>query len=89
VDPDKIFEARFGGQKCYTWSFTWTEHFDFNNTSTGFNLGGESKEEKARRKFWNESSDDEEPTDVGCHSHRITLGLPPTGPLKLDDIKSA
>ncbi|XP_020260111.1 uncharacterized protein LOC109836573 isoform X2 [Asparagus officinalis] len=92
LNPENIFTATFGGQKCYTWSFTWTENLNFNNTWRGFDFGGESKKEKAREKFWNESDfdEDEEPTrDVGCHAHRVTLGLPTTGPLKLDDIKNA
>lgn len=91
IDAESAFKSTLGGQKCYTWSFTWTENLETDYKSTDFNLGGdESKEEKTRKKFWNESDEEEEPpADVGFRSHRITLGLPPTGPLKLDDIKSA
>ncbi|VAH54816.1 unnamed protein product [Triticum turgidum subsp. durum] len=38
-----------------------------------------------------ESDDDDtgETAGVGSHAHRVTLGLPPRGPLTLDDVKTA
>lgn len=89
MDNENDFRATFGGQKCYTWSFTWTEHLKFDNWRTDSNVGGDSKEEKARKKFQNESDEEEESIKFDCSRPRIILGLPPTGPLKLEDIKSA
>uniref|UniRef100_A0A1D1Y5S8 DnaJ subfamily A member 1 n=1 Tax=Anthurium amnicola TaxID=1678845 RepID=A0A1D1Y5S8_9ARAE len=37
----------------------------------------------------NDDGHDKELRTIGSYSHRLTLGLPPTGPLKLDDVKTA
>ncbi|KAJ6819558.1 uncharacterized protein M6B38_400030 [Iris pallida] len=93
ADDDRLkskFEATFGGQRCYTWSFTWEEKFDFNYSSTaGFDWRAESKSEKAQKRVWSESDVEDESPDIGFHSQRVTLGLPPTGPLNLNDVKCA
>ncbi|XP_072971117.1 uncharacterized protein [Typha angustifolia] len=88
VHPEMIFEAFFSRHRGYTWSYTSAGNFHFNNSTSGFRWTDESRWEKARKRFWHESDDDES-TNVGSHAHRAALGLPLTGQLNLDDVKCA
>ncbi|XP_008784160.2 uncharacterized protein LOC103703174 [Phoenix dactylifera] len=87
--PDTKISATFGGQRCFTWSFTSGETLHFQNYATGFEWRDNSERIKTRKKVWSESDIEDEPSDIGSQSHRVILGLPLTGPLKLDDVKHA
>ncbi|XP_038987719.1 uncharacterized protein LOC103699931 isoform X2 [Phoenix dactylifera] len=86
--PETIFEAVFGGHKGFTWSYASWQNFHFNYSTSRSERSNESRWEKAWKRVWSER-DVYDDLDVGSHSDRATLGLPPTGPLKLDDVKSA
>ncbi|KAL5995659.1 hypothetical protein ACLOJK_025726 [Asimina triloba] len=90
--PGKIFEATFGG-RCFTWSFSSCENSHFQNSTPGFEWREDSHWKKSKRRKWETSETDDdyddEPAVVGSHSDRTTLGLPLTGPLKMEDVKSA
>jgi hypothetical protein len=80
----------FGGKASFTWYWP-GEDDDLGSTPSGFQWRDESQSTKSRGRVWNESDVDEE--EEACRddlkSHRISLGLPASGPLKLDHIKSA
>ncbi|KAG9444309.1 hypothetical protein H6P81_015649 [Aristolochia fimbriata] len=98
-DPETFFEATFGG-RCFTWSFRSSEDHPFRTSTYGFNLKNDgSKWAKSNPRYWGSSdeSDESDNTEdegehfraVGSSSDRSILGLPPRGPLKLEDVKSA
>uniref|UniRef100_A0ACD5TYW5 Uncharacterized protein n=1 Tax=Avena sativa TaxID=4498 RepID=A0ACD5TYW5_AVESA len=80
----------FGGRASFTWYWP-GEDDDLGSTPSGFQWRDEPRSTKSRGRVWNESDVDEE--DESCRddlkTHRISLGLPASGPLKLDHIKSA
>lgn len=79
----------FGGKTSFTWY--WPGEEDDDDLPNGFQWRDEPRPNKSREKVWNESDVDEEeaPRRDDLKSHRISLGLPALGPLKLDHIKSA
>ncbi|KAF0924168.1 hypothetical protein E2562_008471 [Oryza meyeriana var. granulata] len=80
--------GNFGGKRSFTWY--WPGENDESGSSSGFQWRDESQSTKSRERVWNESDvDEEEPCYDNLLSHRISLGLPPSGPLELDHIKSA
>ncbi|KAM0946246.1 putative DnaJ domain, Chaperone J-domain superfamily [Dioscorea sansibarensis] len=84
------FQASFGGHRTFNWSFPSWENYRFENSTSGFEWRDEAKWEKIKKKFLNESDiEEEEPSDLGRHTDRVALGLPATGSLKLDDVKTA
>ncbi|XP_006653063.1 uncharacterized protein LOC102705811 [Oryza brachyantha] len=90
VHPDNIFETMFGENHRFTWSHISWESFTFRDSSSSFRWTGESQ----RRRVSNDSDDESkdgtsERTNIGSHAHRSILGLPPRGPLTLDDVKTA
>ncbi|XP_074571565.1 uncharacterized protein LOC141828097 isoform X4 [Curcuma longa] len=87
--PETIYEAYFGRFRGFSWSQEAWENFHFNKSGKQFEWKDESRWERTSRRAWSGSDDDDELTDVSSHMHRVTLGLPPTGPLKLVDVKSA
>ncbi|XP_028798260.1 uncharacterized protein LOC114753713 [Neltuma alba] len=102
-DPETIFCSRFGF-KSSTWSFCDWRGSSFENSTSGFDHRREREHSswanrRKTRKWTNESdaesaSDDESNDDidsfrVGLLSDRTILGLPPTGPLKIEDVKNA
>ncbi|KAL6651729.1 hypothetical protein ACP70R_010654 [Stipagrostis hirtigluma subsp. patula] len=90
MHPDDIFEAIFGAQHGFTWSHRSWEGFRFRDKSFRFTWTGESHKERVPSDSEDESEDDtRETTSVGSHTHRVVLGLPPCGPLTLDDVKTA
>ncbi|CAK9316343.1 unnamed protein product [Citrullus colocynthis] len=90
-DSETIFHATFGN-RSYTWSFD-----SFKETSqdsaSGFGWTEPPNWKNQRATAWDNSSDcdsDEETTpDVGSCSDRTILGLPQTGPLKIEEVKTA
>ncbi|WOL03524.1 hypothetical protein Cni_G12244 [Canna indica] len=94
--PEMIYETFFGRFKDFTWSYEPGEDFHFGDSQKQFKWKDEYRWEKTQSRWsesdesrWSGSDDEDESTDVGSHAHRVTLGLPPNGPLKLDDVKSA
>ncbi|KAL5714942.1 hypothetical protein ACHQM5_016837 [Ranunculus cassubicifolius] len=86
-DSGNVFEATFGNKR-YTWSSRpfWAEE------PTEFVWRDKSKWTRNKTRVWDSTSETDEdvkPCFVGSYSDRMTLGLPPTGPLKIDDVKSA
>jgi hypothetical protein len=91
-DEDDCIETpygAFGGKRSFTWY--WPGEDSDGSFPSGFQWRHESQSTKSREKFWNESDVDEEEKSVhdNLQSHRFSLGLPPLGPLNLDQIKSA
>ncbi|OAY81617.1 hypothetical protein ACMD2_23114 [Ananas comosus] len=91
IHPGSVFETVFGRHRGFAWSYILWENFRLNDTKFTFKWSDESRRQKARKRIWSESDDDgdDESTNVGSQAHRVTLGLPLTGPLKLDEVKSA
>lgn len=92
VNPENIFETIFGEHhQSFTWSHASWEGFHFRGSSFGFRRAGESRRQRVESESEDESDDDDtcEAAGVGSHAHRVTLGLPPCGPLTLDDVKTA
>ncbi|KAK8985113.1 hypothetical protein V6N11_076804 [Hibiscus sabdariffa] len=88
--PERIFQAKFGN-KWYTWS-SGGDH-SFKNPESRFDWRGKSGWTNQRTRAWEGSSDEESEEDesfaVGSCSDREILGLPQTGPLKIEDVKNA
>lgn len=85
--PEQIFHATFGN-RWYAWSFSNLRGSSSQHSTSGF----EWKERSNRTNKWKSASDVESDDDsccVGSSSDRTILGLPPTGPLKIDDVKNA
>ncbi|OAY78499.1 hypothetical protein ACMD2_15781 [Ananas comosus] len=91
IHPGSVFETVFGRHRGFAWSYILWENFRLNDTKFTFKWSDESRRQKAQKRIWSESDDDsdDESTNVGSQAHRVTLGLPLTGPLKLDEVKSA
>ncbi|XP_022894164.1 uncharacterized protein LOC111408663 isoform X4 [Olea europaea var. sylvestris] len=81
--PERIFQATFG-KRCFTWTFKpWEMGFDWRENFSWNNRRYEEHDTKGGTEFTSGS------TIVGTYSDRITLGLPPAGPLKIEDVKTA
>ncbi|XP_077247558.1 chaperone DnaJ-domain superfamily protein [Tasmannia lanceolata] len=88
-NPETIFHATFGN-RCFTWSFRSWEDSQSQNSPFGFEWRDGSDWKHNTRRLWETcESDDDEPSVIGSFSDRTTLGLPSTGPLKMEDVKSA
>ncbi|KAJ4951606.1 hypothetical protein NE237_028438 [Protea cynaroides] len=89
--PETVFQATFGS-RCFTWSFRSWEEAHSRNSTTGFEWRDHSNRTNNRREeseTTSETDDDKEPCIVGSYSDRTILGLPPTGALKIEDVKRA
>ncbi|XP_028766003.1 uncharacterized protein LOC114723921 [Neltuma alba] len=93
-DSETTFQATFGN-RCYTWSFrNWARSSSEYSTS-GFEWREHSNWTNSRTRKWKSASDAESDDDcedscyVGSQLERTVLGLPSTGPLKLEDVKNA
>ncbi|XP_059641458.1 uncharacterized protein LOC132283518 isoform X4 [Cornus florida] len=89
--PEKCFKAKFGS-RCYTWSYSQWEGHSFDSSASGFEWRDDSNRTNSRSKEWKNPSDtesDDDCTVVGSCSDRTILGLPPRGPLKIEDVKNA
>ncbi|XP_043722189.1 uncharacterized protein LOC122669487 [Telopea speciosissima] len=89
--PETVFQATFGS-RCFTWSFRSWEESHFRSSTTGFEWRDRSNGTNKRREeqeTTSETDDDNESFVVGSYAERTILGLPPTGPLKIEDVKSA
>ncbi|XP_024023041.1 uncharacterized protein LOC21395413 [Morus notabilis] len=86
---DTTFEATFGNRRC-TWSFNSRGESFFRSSASEFEWTEHSSWKHSRT--WGSSSDsesDDETYTLGSSSDRTILGLPPTGPLHLEDVKKA
>nr|XP_034932543.1 uncharacterized protein LOC118062805 isoform X3 [Populus alba] len=85
-DPETVFHATFGN-RWYTWS-----NKSFQGEPSGFEWREPPKWKDQRFKEWDanrETESDNASYSVGSHSDRTILGLPLTGPLKIEDVKNA
>ncbi|KAL9459365.1 hypothetical protein AB3S75_002711 [Citrus x aurantiifolia] len=90
-DPETIFQERFGN-RWYSWTYQKREESSFQYSTSGFEWRKHSNRTDHRTKDWENESDiesDDEQCSVGSSSDRTILGLAPSGPLKLDDVKNA
>lgn len=87
---EAAFQAAFGN-RLNSWNFNSFDKFSFQNSKSGFEWTEDSYSKNNRNKKWEAASDIEsdEEEDVGSHLDRATLGLPPSGPLKMEDVKNA
>lgn len=102
-DPEPIFCARYG-YRSSTWSFCDRQGSSFENSTSGFDHRRERQHSswanRSRTRKWTRASDSESASDfeydddinsrcLGLLSDRTILGLPTTGPLKIEDVKNA
>lgn len=87
---ETFFEVNFGG-RCYTWSYRSTEEPSFQSSSTGFEWREHSEWTNSNREWdaAHETYSYRETSFPGSSSDRTILGLPITGPLKIEDVKTA
>ncbi|KAK9271586.1 hypothetical protein L1049_001947 [Liquidambar formosana] len=89
--PERIFQATLGN-RWFTWSFRSQEDSSFRSSTTGFEWREHSNYTNNKKKEWettSETESDYESCVVGSYSDRTILGLPPRGPLKIEDVKNA
>lgn len=89
--PETIFQATFGN-RWYTWSFKSWEESNNQTTTNGFEWRDHANWTNNKHREWRNASDiesDDESFVVGSYSERTILGLPPKGPLKIEDVKTA
>ncbi|KAF8011906.1 hypothetical protein BT93_I0132 [Corymbia citriodora subsp. variegata] len=89
--PEMVFQATFGN-RWYTWSFNSRHSFAFENASSGFQWREDFNGGNRRAREWetaSETESDDESIRIGSVSDRKMLGLPTTGPLKIEDVKNA
>ncbi|KAK1361531.1 J domain-containing protein [Heracleum sosnowskyi] len=87
---DTFFQANFGG-RCYTWSYRSAEEPSFQSSSSGFEWRDYSQWTNSNKEWdaAHETYSDRETCFPGSSSDRTVLGLPLTGPLKIEDVKTA
>ncbi|XP_027364430.1 uncharacterized protein LOC113871529 isoform X2 [Abrus precatorius] len=86
VPTEQVFQATFGNRR-YTWSFN-----NWRGSSERSTSGFEWREHSSWANKWKNESDAEYDDDsccIGSSSDRTILGLPPTGPLRIEDVKNA
>lgn len=88
--PETIFEATFGNRR-YSWSFMSRNDSSFHSSTTGFEWREHCS--RSNNKKWDAESEGDDSEDescvVGSFSDRKILGLPPSGTLKIEDVKIA
>ncbi|CAN1169444.1 hypothetical protein LINPERPRIM_LOCUS19811 [Linum perenne] len=85
-DPESTFQAKFGN-KWYTWSFNSSTSRGSKSESTHWTWRNLNDEERGNAKP--ESDEEEPPIVIGSCSDRRTLGLPLSGPLQIEEVKTA
>lgn len=89
--PERMFQAKFGN-RWYTWSFKLGEESHNQTTANGFEWRDHTNWTNTKYRDWQNTSDiesDDESCVVGSSADRTILGLPPKGPLKIEDVKIA
>ena len=87
----QVFQATFGN-RWYTWSFNSRHSFAFENGSSGYQWGEDFDRGNRRTREWetaSETESDDKSIRIGAVSDRKMLGLPTTGPSKIEDVKNA
>ncbi|EEF40179.1 heat shock protein binding protein, putative [Ricinus communis] len=87
-DPETMFQATFGN-RWYTWSFN---ESSFRSSTFGFEWREHPNQTHHRDKKWNFGTDtesDSESCSIGSYHDRTILGLPASGPLRIEDVKNA
>uniref|UniRef100_A0A803PJA8 J domain-containing protein n=1 Tax=Cannabis sativa TaxID=3483 RepID=A0A803PJA8_CANSA len=89
-EHETVFRATFGN-RWYTWSFNLRNESFFRDSASEFEWQERSNGNYRSKTFGgsSDSESDEESFTVGSSSDRTVLGLPLTGPLKLEDVKKA
>ncbi|PIA41124.1 hypothetical protein AQUCO_02300135v1 [Aquilegia coerulea] len=91
-DWETSFQAKYRKRSC-KWSSRSDDGPSFQSSSAEFVWRDQSNWTSNRGRVWdstNETDDDEvKSCIVGSYSDRLILGLPPTGPLKIEDVKNA
>ncbi|KAG5224059.1 chaperone DnaJ-domain superfamily protein [Salix suchowensis] len=85
-EPETVFHATFGS-RWYTWS-----NKSCQREPSGFEWRESPRWKDQRYREWDanrETESDNASYSVGSHSDRTILGLPLTGPLKIEDVKNA
>ncbi|CAM8953740.1 unnamed protein product [Rhodiola kirilowii] len=94
---ERVFYATFGGKK-FTWSFNgWNDSFSFNDMNDFYWKEEDNTYSNHNRREWrwnknfrSESSNESYDTySIGSASDRTLLGLSPSGPLKIEEVKVA
>lgn len=88
---ETVFQATFGN-RSFSWSFKSWQDSNFSCNPEGFEWRKDSSWTSSKKKEWDTTSEtesDHETYVVGSTSDRTILGLPPRGPLKIEDVKSA
>ncbi|KAL8134252.1 uncharacterized protein LOC141712853 [Apium graveolens] len=87
---ETFFQANFGC-RCYTWSYRSAKEPSFQSSSSGFEWREHSQWTNSNREWdaAHETYSDKESCFPGSSSDRTILGLPITGPLKIEDVKTA
>ncbi|XP_059307918.1 uncharacterized protein LOC132059349 isoform X1 [Lycium ferocissimum] len=90
--PETVFQATFGN-KWYTWCSRPGKSSPFEDL---FSRRQETDWSEQRHCRWDNETENETQTEsnyesfnVGSYSERTILGLPPRGPLKIEDVKNA
>ncbi|XP_009587886.1 uncharacterized protein [Nicotiana tomentosiformis] len=90
--PETVFQATFGN-KWYTWSFKPGKSSAFEDL---FSRRQETDWSERRHCRWDNETEHETEREsnygslnAGSYSERTILGLPPKGPLKIEDVKNA
>ncbi|PIN11573.1 hypothetical protein CDL12_15831 [Handroanthus impetiginosus] len=82
-NSERIFHATFG-KRGFTWTFRPSEMgFDWTESASWSNNSFDERYSKSR------IESDDEPFVLGTYAERKILGLPTTGPLKIEDVKAA
>ncbi|XP_060185339.1 uncharacterized protein LOC132614811 isoform X1 [Lycium barbarum] len=90
--PETVFQATFGNKR-YTWCSRPGKSSPFEDL---FSRRQETDWSEQRHCRWDNETENETQTEsnyesfnVGSYSERTILGLPPRGPLKIEDVKNA
>ncbi|CAN0877435.1 hypothetical protein LINGRAHAP2_LOCUS11885 [Linum grandiflorum] len=83
-DSESAFRAKFGN-KWYTWSFDGSRSTHRSERTESPHWTWRNTREERGPKF----EEEEPPVMVGSCSDRRTLGLPPSGPLQIEQVKTA
>ncbi|CAN1133675.1 hypothetical protein LINPERHAP2_LOCUS7804 [Linum perenne] len=84
IDVENIFRSAFGGGRYGFWSFINDDQPRRNKSSRDYGRYRFKEEED-----YDSSSESDSSSELDLASDRRTLGLSPSGPLKLEDVKTA
>lgn len=89
IEVETIFQSAFGGRGGSYWTFV-DEEIPQWRSSSGYKSNYRSSWHwKGRMGKESDYSTDSDSSEPDLASHRMALGLSPSGPLKLEEVKSA